>query len=61
MSFEMAGLKVEDHVHSQGSLMRPSDLRYSAMDPSRINKELGWSAKTRLKEIISKMYNDILF
>jgi len=61
IAFEMAGLKAEEHVQTDGSLMRPSDLKYSAMNPSRINKELGWSSRTKLREIISKMYNDILF
>ena len=55
IAFEMAGLKAEEHVQTEGSLMRPSDMRYSAMNPSRINKELGWSSSTTMREIISKM------
>ena len=49
IAFEMAGLKAEEHVQTEGSLMRPSDMRYSAMNPSRINKELGWSSSTTMR------------
>ena len=61
IAFEMAGLNAEDHIRLQGTLMRPSDLQYSAMNPTKINKELGWRSKTKLREIISKMYNEIYF
>jgi GDPmannose 4,6-dehydratase len=56
MAFAMAGLSAEDHVESLEALMRPSDLTYSAMDPSRIRAELGWSSRHSIQEIVSKMY-----
>jgi GDPmannose 4,6-dehydratase len=56
MAFAMAGLSAEDHVESSEALMRPSDLTYSAMDPSRIREELGWSSQHSIQEIVSKMY-----
>jgi GDPmannose 4,6-dehydratase len=61
IAFEMAGLIAEDYVKTAGSLMRPSDLKYSAMNPAKINNELGWAAKTKLHQIIEKMYHDVLF
>lgn len=56
LAFAMAGLSAEDHVESSEALMRPSDLTYSAMDPSRIREELGWSSRHSIQEIVGKMF-----
>jgi GDPmannose 4,6-dehydratase len=55
IAFEAVGLDSSDHLQSDSSLLRPSDLKYSAMDPSRINTVLGWRASLGLQEIIERM------
>ena len=60
LAFKCAGLNHEDHLVSDSSLLRPSDLRYSAMDPSQIANELGWRATTVLQDIVQRMFNDQL-
>lgn len=60
LAFKAAGLESDRYLKSDPTLLRPSDLKYSAMNPSLINKDLGWGAKAGLEEIVSKMYNDIM-
>lgn len=58
LAFSAVGLSAADYLDSDQCLMRPSDLRYSAVDPSRIQLNLGWKAKLGLKEIISRMLSE---
>lgn len=60
-AFAQAGLDPEPHLEQSGALLRPSDLTYSAMDPSRITNRCGWRSKHSLRQIVDKMYCDILF
>ena len=60
LAFQCAGLNHEDHLVSDSSFLRPSDLRYSAMDPSRIANELGWRARASPAEIVQRMFEDQL-
>jgi GDPmannose 4,6-dehydratase len=60
MAFAAAGLEAEPYLISDTSFMRPSDLKYSSMDPSLISKELGWEAKLLPVEIVQKMYEESL-
>jgi GDPmannose 4,6-dehydratase len=55
MAFAAVGLNSRDHLLADSSLLRPSDLRYSAMDPTRIYAALGWKASRGLPEIIELM------
>ena len=56
LAFEMAGLQATDHLAMDPSLFRPSDLSDSALNPARIERELGWKATTDLETIVEKMY-----
>jgi GDPmannose 4,6-dehydratase len=58
LAFSTVGLSANDYLESDQNLMRPSDLRYSAVDPSRIRSDLGWKASLRLPEIVSSMLNE---
>ena len=58
LAFEAAGLEAERHLISDPTLLRPSDLRYSRMNPNKIYNDLGWKAKTELAEIVQNMYNE---
>lgn len=60
-AFNTAGLDLGDHLESVKGLRRPADLAYSAMNPTEISQALGWKSKRTVREIVEKMYNDILF
>jgi GDPmannose 4,6-dehydratase len=55
MAFAAGDLNTSDHLQADLSLLRPSDLKYSAMDPTRIHTALGWKASLGLPEIIDRM------
>lgn len=60
-AFDAAGLSIENHLESVDAFKRPADLNYSAMDPTNIKKELGWSSAMTVKDIVKKMYAEDLF
>lgn len=45
----------QDYVEIDKSLFRASEVNYLLADPSRANKELGWKAKTTVKELAKEM------
>jgi GDPmannose 4,6-dehydratase len=59
-AFEHVGLDSQDQLEIASTLMRPSDLRYSAIDPSKIAEELGWRSGIKLPEIVRKMSSNTL-
>jgi GDPmannose 4,6-dehydratase len=61
LAFAVAGLDISDHLESLDSLMRPSDLAYSSMDPSLIFQRLGWKTSFTIEAIVSKMYFNELY
>lgn len=61
LAFTAAGLDIANHLESLDAYKRPADLSYSAMDPSLINSELGWSSSITIKDIVERMYADQLF
>lgn len=60
LAFDAAGLDFRDYLVSDNSFLRPSDLRYSSMDPSKIFNDLGWKARAILPEIVQRMYDSVL-
>jgi len=56
--FETCGLDWLDHVESDSSLLRASDIATSYAQPLRASKELGWEAKTKLDALIKILVND---
>ena len=60
LAFNQANLNIDDHIVSVDSLKRPNDLRFSAMDPSKIYEHLGWKSTTTIDQIVSNIYNDVL-
>jgi GDPmannose 4,6-dehydratase len=54
-TFEYLNLNYEDHVVSDNSLFRPSDLKIGRANPSKAEKLLGWKAKSKMKDVIEKM------
>ena len=60
MAFAAAGLEAEPYLISDDTFLRPSDLKYSSMDPSLIATELGWKAQVLPAEIVQRMYQERL-
>lgn len=60
MAFHYVGLEPDEHLLSDSSLLRPSDINYSSVDPSLIQKELGWQAKICPEIIVQRMIDDEL-
>jgi GDPmannose 4,6-dehydratase len=56
LAFATAELEAEPYLVSDATFLRPSDLKYSAMDPSLIEADLGWKAKIKPAEIVQRMY-----
>jgi len=56
LAFAAANLESEPYLKTDSDLVRPSDIRYSSMDPTLIRDELGWSAETSMEEIVQRMY-----
>jgi GDPmannose 4,6-dehydratase len=51
-TFEKLGLDWREHVQSDATLFRPSDIEHSCGDPSKARRELGWEAKHKFDQII---------
>lgn len=54
-AFKHFGLHWKDHVCVESNLFRPSDLRVSHANPQKATRQLGWTADTRIEEVISRM------
>lgn len=59
--FGVAGLDSSAFLQTDDSLMRPSDIASSRLDPSAIHRDLGWRSHRTLDEIVRKMYFGELF
>jgi GDPmannose 4,6-dehydratase len=59
-AFSLGSLDPQERLEVDSELMRPTDLRYSAMDPKKIAKELDWRASHDLEDIVEKMYGEVL-
>jgi len=57
-AFACANLNPEEYLISDDTLLRPSDLRYSAMNPALISSELDWRAEVGMPEIVQRMLED---
>jgi len=54
-SFAALGLDWKDHVETDPTLMRPTDIRISRADPSLALAHLGWQAETHMAEVVRRM------
>jgi len=55
--FDMVGLNWRDHVVSDESLLRPSEIMISRANPGKAASKLGWTAKSSMYEVIQNMVN----
>jgi GDPmannose 4,6-dehydratase len=56
-AFACVGLDWRDHTDRDNSLLRPSDIRYGAADPSDATRRLGWKASKDVDDVIAEMCN----
>jgi GDPmannose 4,6-dehydratase len=59
-AFLIHGLNWQDHVVQDNQFFRPSEILISRADPSKATKQLGWKAKTRMQQVVTKMTEDEL-
>jgi GDPmannose 4,6-dehydratase len=57
ISFEKLGLNWKEHVVSDSSLFRPSDIERSCGNPAKAKEKLGWSATKKFDQIIEELIN----
>jgi GDPmannose 4,6-dehydratase len=53
--FRTVGLDWRDHVESDASLLRPSEIMVSRANPEKSARLLGWQAAYRMKDVARKM------
>lgn len=54
-SFAQLGLHWQDHVSSDPSLLRPSEIMISRGNPGKAGDELGWRAENRMRDVVRIM------
>ena len=54
-AFNCVGLNWQDHVVTDDSLLRPTDLAVSKANPTKAKEKLGWSAKYKMPDVIRMM------
>jgi GDPmannose 4,6-dehydratase len=55
-TFELAGLKVEDHVKINKRLFRPHEVPLLLGDSSKARERLGWAPKVTFEGLVEMMY-----
>jgi len=58
ITFSLLDLDWKEHVVENKMFNRPSDIAISIANPIKANKDLGWKAKTELKELIKIMITE---
>ena len=56
-TFTALGLNWRDHVRTDASLFRPSEIRSGFGDASKAAARLGWKARTLMPEVVQRMVN----
>ena len=54
-AFACVGLDWREHVESDKTLLRPTDLKRGWGDPSKARRELGWQAQHRMDDVVRLM------
>jgi len=60
-AFRLTDRDADDWLEISGALLRPTDLSYSAINPSKFIGQTGWKTSHGILEIVAKMYKDALF
>jgi GDPmannose 4,6-dehydratase len=59
-AFECVGLDWQDHVVTDASLYRPTDIAWGGGNPKLAEKKLGWRAKYKMSDVVGMMVKDKL-
>ncbi|ACK66138.1 NAD-dependent epimerase/dehydratase [Rippkaea orientalis PCC 8801] len=59
-TFEYLGLKWQDYVITDKTLLRPTDLAISRANPTKAKVKLGWEAQYKMPDIVKMMVEDKL-
>lgn len=54
-AFACLGLDWQEHVITDTSLLRPTDLAISKGNPAKANLKLGWQAQSKMNEVVQMM------
>ncbi|MDY7021640.1 MAG: GDP-mannose 4,6-dehydratase [Cyanobacteriota bacterium] len=54
-AFSCVSLNWEDHVETDQSLYRPTDIAVGRANPTKAREKLGWEAKYKMKDIVRMM------
>jgi GDPmannose 4,6-dehydratase len=54
-AFACVGLDWQEHVVTDASLLRPTDLAISKGNPAKANLKLGWEAQSKMNEVVQMM------
>lgn len=57
-TFEIAGLKVDDHVRINPRLYRPHEVPHLLGDSSKAREKLGWKPKVGFEQLVEMMYRE---
>lgn len=58
--FSSLGLNWHDYVEINPALLRPTDIKISLADPGKAERELGWKARYKMKEVAAMMVEECL-
>ncbi len=61
LTFKFYGLNPDDHVRTNKEFIRPSDIKYSALNPKLIFDKLGWKSTKSIENIVENMIIERLF
>jgi GDPmannose 4,6-dehydratase len=59
-TFAQLGLDADDHVESDPTLMRPTDIRFSRGDSGKARTRIGWQPTRAMPEVISSLVDEEL-
>ena len=54
-AFRYVSLDWKDHVRTDPALLRPSDIRRANANPARAARELGWTARNKMDDVVRLM------
>ena len=60
MAFKKFNLDESKFVIHDEKLLRPSDIKYSYLDPSKIHNNLNWKSEKNLEKIIDSMFEEFI-
>lgn len=54
-AFHQVGLNWRDHVESDQTLLRPTDLKIGRANPEKAREQLGWVADSKMSDVVRQM------